>query len=257
MKNILIAISLASVLVFACFFTFSLLGFTKENAINISGVMVAFFVAIHQAIEKHENRSFKSKQRRIITIDHYGYPWYLMVIYGITLTWAISSAGALTSGVIGAALGFQIEQSIKVSLLYMFLFTQSGLYFTGRWVGIKSLGCGIWSVITIGLVHSIIENFLNWSFASDRAFSIFFGEIERSVWLLIMMMVGGWVIRVPLLIFGYWRGRRIRRVSYLRFLMKLIPDESKNAIIDLAFEEACILLAPSRANRSNTLDKSV
>ena len=257
MRNILIALLFTSVIILVCFFLCRFFGLPTENAINISGVMAAVFIAIHQTIEKLESKSQGVKKKNIVKIKQFGYPWYLMVIYGAISVWVISSFGAFTSGVIGAAIGFSIEISLKASILYMFFFTVVALYLIGRWVGVKSLSFGVTTVLLVGLIHSFIENFANWYFSPDHVYSLFFGGIERNIYFLFITIIGGWFIRAPVLLIGYWRGKQIRQVAYFQYLINVIPDESRDTIFELAHEEVCNLITHKGGNRSNVSTKDL
>lgn len=37
---------------------------------------------------------------------------------------------------------------------------------------------------------------------------------------------------------GYWRGRKYRLSKYLHYLLGVLPEETRDTVIDLAFDEA-------------------
>jgi hypothetical protein len=45
------------------------------------------------------------------------------------------------------------------------------------------------------------------------------------------------IIVVPGLI-GYWRGQRQRLSKYLDYLLSVLPQQTRDTVVDLAFEEA-------------------
>ena len=57
--------------------------------------------------------------------------------------------------------------------------------------------------------------------------------------------------RVPFLIcaglIGYWRGRKYRLSRYLHYLLDVLPAETRDTVIDLAFDEARKIRLPKAA----------
>jgi len=45
------------------------------------------------------------------------------------------------------------------------------------------------------------------------------------------------VLMVPALL-GYWRGRKLRLSKYLYYLLGVLPKETRDAVVELAFDEA-------------------
>ena len=239
MKNILIALIAAAMMVFVSFTLLRLSGVSKGLAMNACGVVAAVFVVIHQELEKRKatkNQIFVTKS--IVQFDSFGTPWYLMIIYGTILTFTASSLGGGTSGALGGAMGLDIEHSLIVSTVYMFFFTLIGHYFVGKWIGVKCIGLGVWTAILVAFLHSAIENSLTWAFASDGAFSLYFGDSPRSTWFVVVLIVSGSLIRIPFVALGYWRGRHSRLSAYFQYLLKQVPMETRNTIVTLAYDEA-------------------
>jgi hypothetical protein len=243
MKNILIALVCTIILVSVCFIILASLGATKEAAIQASGSVASVFVAVHSLLQKRGDKGMPvSMSKTIVQINHFGLTWYKMLVYGTIIVFSISSFGAFTSGAIGGFIGLPLDYSLKMSMLYMVLFTLGVLYFVGRWIGVKCLEFGLGVVILISILHSAIANFMNWHFENDTTWSVFFGEQKRSLWFLSVIIVGGSVIRFFPIAIGYWQGRQSRLSVYFRYLIHRVPKETTDTLIDIAYDEACSLV---------------
>jgi hypothetical protein len=111
------------------------------------------------------------------------------------------------------------------------------VFFVGRWVGRRGIANGLMAVFLIGLVARIGASLLDVAVLSRDELTLFFGDGFTAL-PIVGQMASGVVLFFVLGALGYWRGRRQRLGSYLGYLLVNVPDASRHAIVDLAFEEA-------------------
>jgi hypothetical protein len=161
-----------------------------------------------------------------------------MIVYGTAVLWCLVQAGGL------AVLVF-LPRADDLTGMLAILVQMSNLvivvaaYFVGRWVGTR---CSQRGVITICLIAALAATSLvvadTLLFAPDEAYTGVFKQERFGVRdnLTRIGRILPFTI-VPLFI-GYWRGRKQRLSKYLHYLLGVLPAETRDVTVELAFDEA-------------------
>jgi hypothetical protein len=96
----------------------------------------------------------------------------------------------------------------------------------GRWIGTRCARRGVVAILLIGPLASAIYISIN--------FSVNKMEFQRILYEFANETCIFWGAGL----FGYWRGHRHKLSAYLHYLMRVLPAETREAVVELTFEEA-------------------
>jgi hypothetical protein len=229
MKNI--ALSVLIVLVFGAVLvaTLSMFEVTKEAAKPIVGGFPLAIPAVHQLLQKSGSRlSLSATKRGVVSLQGYTMPVVMLALYGFLILLSTSEIMGFLTGFAGAAAGVTAGNALYINLLAI-IPQMIVAYFVGRWIGVRSKSKGLFATLAV-------------------AFSVPFIDLAGAVLLsitgkhtmgefLIMLLISAIKYAVPA-VFGYWRGRVIQLSRYLAYLLRALPQESRDALVNLASDEA-------------------
>jgi hypothetical protein len=120
----------------------------------------------------------------------------------------------------------------------MLMFTILTAYLVGRWVGTRCSRHGVGTILLIALLTAIGSVAIDVLTVPDEDYKELFKN-ERADFLPILVRITGttFTMSVSALI-GYWRGHRPRLSKYLNYLLGILPAETRNTVVGLAFDEA-------------------
>lgn len=249
MKNVIISVLVVGLLAAAVAAALSISEFTKEAAKPIAGSLMAAIPAVHQLLQKSGSRlSLSARKRGVVSFHGYAMPVVMLALYGILIMFSVPFLVGFVKGFAeGFAAGFAgvaLEKAPKIdfSIIRPFIIIAQLIvaYFVGRWIGIRSESKGLFAILAIAFFVPFI----------DLVRGLFLegpGQIGK---FLIILLVGVVKIGVPA-VFGYWRGRVIQSSRYLTYLLRALPQESRDALVNLASDEAK-RLASSGASQLGT-----
>jgi hypothetical protein len=254
MKSFYIALLLAfttSLLIFAVLVTVLDAAYIPAIA-PLSTAPLASVTPIAEALERRWARESLASHRpsAIATIDEFAIPWPLVVAYGSVAIMALMHiSSAIAGGYAGLAVGFLNQDQnldlspiviVRLGALYnTFLGTlilMIGSFFFGRWVGRRCRSKGVLSIILMVLGAS------GMSLAISMALrDVLFDESTAEAMYDVINFSFGAVKSILVLfatLIGYGWGRRQRVAKYMAYLLRVLPLETRVALIDLAYEEA-------------------
>ena len=246
MRELGIAFIITSVASLGLFSILSLvLQFDDHVAEGMAGMP---FVATHhicEMLERQRIRRVPAEKRGelISSYEGYGISWPLATAYGVMLFVGIMAAMSVYS-VIGleiiggsrrGALGYSIGiVNIPVLLL--------AYYFVGIFIGSRCMRRGFVAILLIGLIGSMAVRALDFSLLSAEEFVQMWGN-EKSLEIFCEFLLSGCLFFwVPGLL-GYWRGSRLRLSRYLAYLLHVLPKDTRQTLVTLAYSEAQTLAA--------------
>jgi hypothetical protein len=216
-----------------------------DSALNVAktmgSVIIASFPVIGEFIERQEGRKNLAAKTRNPIYDFRGFQigWPLMVLYGTIIAVVVFELGGFIVGFIEGFYSAVVEIAYKADaskiqhdelrwsyVIVNFLVSIYGSYLVGRWVGARCARQGVVAIILIGAFASAIDIAINWSRVSPELSSI------------VQMFVGRACIFWAAGFLGFWRGHRQKLAKYLHYLLRVLPAETRETVIELAFEEA-------------------
>jgi len=210
----------------------------------LAGAVITAFPKVAEFLEQQESRKSLAAGRRAPVYDFRGFQiaWPLMVVYGTVVLWGVTQAAAGFAGLmLGSMLSFEGENAPKAAFAASVPATMIailGSYFVGRWIGARTSRLGIVTMLLIAsltsaaavgidvlmLSHGLYKNLYGSEWLA------FFGILTRITVISFMMIVPGLI--------GYWRGQRQRLSKYLDYLLSVLPPQTRDTVVELAFEEA-------------------
>jgi hypothetical protein len=182
---------------------------------------------IAQALERDEGRKSVAAGRRKAVYDFRSFTiaWPLMLVYGTAALLGGANLGSFLVGFLGAG-----SQASLIPFLFV-------TYLVGGWIGTRCSQYGLGTLVlvvfcTVGL-GGAAETFL----FSDETYKQYTG-VER----MSSKVVLAAAIELPLLLVaglvGYWRGYKNRLSIYLAYLLSVLPPDTRDSVVELAYEEA-------------------
>ena len=110
-------------------------------------------------------------------------------------------------------------------------------FFVGRWIGARVARHGIPVLFAVAACATILIRTLDPLVMSAADFKSMFGN-AASLQFLAVQSATLFVIFLPGMLLGYWRGRKRRFSNYLQYLLAVLPPATSNVLVDLAYEEA-------------------
>jgi hypothetical protein len=113
-----------------------------------------------------------------------------------------------------------------------------GGYFVGRWIGTRCSRHGVVTMLLIAFLTAVGSIAMDVVLLTDETYLAAF-DAERLAPSFLLSRIASitLIFLVPGLL-GYWRGRKHRLSKYLHYLLGILPEETRDTVIDLAFDEA-------------------
>ena len=168
-----------------------------------------------------------------------------MVLYGALALWTLGqAAGGLAGLVLSVVLQPYHDGPPPARLLLAMavigptMLTIFAAYFVGRWIGTRCLRRGIVAIVLVAVLTAVGAVAVDVLATTDEYYrEMFDAERLSPAHILTRVALVSFNILVPGLI-GYWRGRKLRLSKYLHYLLGVLPAETRDTVVDLAFEEA-------------------
>jgi uncharacterized membrane protein YtjA (UPF0391 family) len=250
MKNaalsVLIVLGLGAVVVA----TLSMFKVTEEAAKPFAGILPLAIPAVHQLLQQSGSHlSLSPRKRGLVDRRGYALPLWMLALYGVLIVLAVFELMSGLTGIAGTSAGLAKEKLAYVGTPGL-IPTMMVAYLVGRWIGVRSQTKGLFVVLAVAFFVPFIDRVLALAFMSREDLSAYFHSTNTTELLLVAIVEMGVLIGVPA-IFGYWRGRVVQLSRYLGYLVRALPEESQEALVDLASDEAK-RLASNSASQSGT-----
>jgi hypothetical protein len=122
-------------------------------------------------------------------------------------------------------------------------------YVVGKWIGARCERKGWLAVVIAALFVPVFDRTLSFIFYSREELSVFLHASSTvELFFLPVAIIGSLFGLVCLL--GYWQGQTTQLSRYLTYLLRALPEASRDTLVHLAYDEAT-RLAPARAKTSS------
>lgn len=196
---------------------------------------------LRDSLDRLGNGQSGQPRHLILSIGGYALPAPRLLLYGLLMQYGIMQFSSAFAGVVDA-LDQSHRQVLPNIAIFGYLINVPGMFFIGRWVGRRAATHGVITVLGIAVLVRVLGT------AGDLVYLRFFpdsftdaGPLSDlfSSFLIITAQIGAGVMLLSAAgLLGYWRGTRQRLGNYIAYLLRSVSDETKAAIVDLAFEEA-------------------
>lgn len=209
-----------------------------------AGIPMLVFPKVAEFLEQQQGKKGIAAGKRTPVYDFAGFQvaWPLMVVYGTIVLWSVGQATAGILGLLFAAVtAVDAEVAVKSAVMWTVpatLMTVVGSYFVGRWVGSRISRRGIVTVLLIALLTAAAAVGIDVLFLSDKAYRDAYGSERLVLFDVLRRVTLISFIVMPGLLIGYWRGHKQKLSKYLHYLLGVLPPETRDTVVELAFEEA-------------------
>jgi len=210
-----------------------------RGAATVGGLPMLAFPKVTEFVEQQQGKKNLATGKRTPIYDFRGFQiaWPLMVVVGTLVLWSV---GQLVGGTATAILIEAAGHMPKASQIAIFSGAASilGAYFVGRWIGTRCSRRGVVTMLLAAFFAAIASVAMDVALLSDEQYRTAF-DAERLALpeLLSRIAVITLLFLVPGLL-GYWRGRKHRLSKYLHYLLGVLPAETRDTVVELAFDEA-------------------
>jgi len=192
---------------------------------------------LKEYLEREEGRTnlAAGKQKPIYDFRAFQIAWPRMVVYGFIVLVGLAQA---TSGVTGILLAHMELPFSNAVLITSGIIAYVAAYFIGRWVGTRCSRRGVVAILLIALLYAAFQIATDLLILPEEVYTELF-RIERLTFghILLRFLVVTVIISALALI-GYWRGQKHRLSKYLNYLLGVLPAQTRDTVVELAFDEA-------------------
>jgi hypothetical protein len=232
--------------------TFVLLNFlaTPEGfSIPLSTMLLGAFPYVHEAIEKRPRRIAAAAQApRTVGLRGFNIPWFQALLYATAIAFTVNMASAFATAFVFEASG-EIEDTytLVAALIPVVLPVAAILtsFLIGSWVGLRSdrlaylvSAVSIYvALLAVELVFVMIDPNLISELDTDSSFSGVVGAMFGP-FVLTLVALPSVVLSVIAALIGCRRGRRSRLSAYVAHLLGALPEDTRETLVQLAYDEA-------------------
>jgi hypothetical protein len=222
-------------------------------ATGLAGLSMAAFPKVAESLEHREGRKSVAGGARARVYDFRGFQiaWPVLVAYGTVVLWGVVQAfGFIIGFAFGTATGQAVTaralQGLAIAIIAVMIVAA---YFVGRWIGSRTSRLGIAAMLLISPLFAVTNIATDVLLLPGELYRDAMGSEPGAFFGLLWRIIGiSLVIMVPGLI-GYWRGQKQRLSKYLHYLLSVLPPQTRETVVELAFEEAQKVSAVARDAR--------
>jgi hypothetical protein len=224
-----------------------LLGLDDHVAEGVAGLP---FIASHHVCEmlerEHARRAPPEKRAEsIYTFAGFAMSWKWAVILGTMTLFGVMELASGYAGMTVALIGSSEEMLVSKMAPITIPVVVVANYLVGRMIGTRCASHGLATIVLVGLIGSGITRVFDFSILSGSVLRTALGEPATLDVFLIAWLGGAALFWVPGFI-GYRRGRRRRLGRYLTYLVGVLPKDTRETLVSLAYSEAQSLVSRTR-----------
>lgn len=257
MKNyvsLLAAVIVAILIYSSCI----LLGVDREIASGAAGLPLVALPKVYEEMERRrsqrDNSEGTSSTAGIRSFDRFSISWPLVVLYSTAAMFGLFNIISFFAGIILGIMSnlgqFDLtKMQITAPGLIAFPVMTIAVYCIGRWIGSRCSKNGALALISTVLLCIFMLKATDYLFSDRETLMQLYGtERELSSFANKVLMPGlsAFLIFSGIGLVGYWRGKRRRLTEYMRYLLNVLPQHTRETLVNLAFEEAQMLASPHR-----------
>jgi hypothetical protein len=204
---------------------------------TLAGLPILAFAKVAELLEQEKGKKNLAAGTRAPIYDfrEFQIAWPFMVLYGTILLFAIAEVAGF---IVGVATSLELEQATRLLPLTAFPASMLGMYFVGRWIGARCAQHGLIAIMLIAILVSIALQAADELVIPDEAYRTMFHRERMDVEALLGVLAFRVFFFAVAGLLGFWRGHKQKLSKYLHYLLGVLPIETRDAVVDLAFEEA-------------------
>jgi hypothetical protein len=221
-----------------CYLGLDAVGVSSDVAKTVSLVALGAFPKLREALLEIEAAKSSGAPPGLRPLDEYELTRTRCLLYvaavGFSLMTFISGLGGVLAGLISTGL----EHAATSAGLLVLMLGYPVLFLCGRWLGQRCRATPFLVALAAAAAIKTLGVLFDLALMSPEAFQELFGfSMSDPYTHAIRWLLGFCLFAVPLLL-GVLVGRRQRLNVYLAYLLRKLPVDSRNALVELAYEEA-------------------
>jgi hypothetical protein len=275
MRNLVFAVAITFGASALLFLVATVVGLPAEAAKGVAGVPALAIKSIYDFLETQSAKRNLAHAKSLVSFEEFAmHPLSLFILAVILYMGILAVTTFLTGFLVAFAVprNSEFARSQPVSLLNVISVTALplnviGIGYVGRWIGYRSrplrgLAVAIATVVIGGSASLLLSfttvliehklTFIN-DILTDQVLETFTGGTNTitlkmfvyyfigSTWAKSIMFL--YIISIAL---GVWWGLRRQLARYLVFILKVLPQETREAIVEIARDEALRISTPGR-----------
>jgi hypothetical protein len=197
--------------------------YEKDLPRAVAAFTLGLITYIHQLLMgKKRKLSFTALPSEVTKFEQYTLPWYIMIVYGTLMVYAVSGLGTLLVWTAGEITGFFFSRTI---VIFNTIFVAIAFYFVGSWIGSRG-DRHRW-------LTSVVIVFLFQGVATTVA--VLLGSISISMITLTLLTTSALFLVTAII--GLWMGHRMRYPKYLHYLLEFLPHHERATVIELTYDK--------------------
>jgi hypothetical protein len=190
-----------------------------ENGIPraLAGFLLLFFPYLHQRLEGKRRANFSHLPDGIVPFEAYTLPWYILLVYGVLLAFAMAGVSVFVIWLIGLVTGFFITRVISI---FAWIILLIAFYYLGFWSGARNTHNPFFIAVGTVLGYSILELFVSILLKIDSPLRSMFGLIAFLILFLVAALTGARA------------GARRRLSNYVHYLLNALPEQARQTVVD-------------------------
>jgi hypothetical protein len=247
MRNIIFAVVIALGAGAILYLLATVLGFPGEVAKGAAGLPALVIQKVYELLEANSAKRGLAKTglNLAMSVDEFSiHPLSAFLFSFIGWFGVILFTGALMGMCVGMAAGvsnIDLEKSQPKLFASLIIFTAIPLRFIaaiyiGRWIGTRSRRYVFAIVIASIALGSIVGYLVSLWMLSEDEFKIV--ADERGAVAQFITLLPDVVIYIIFAALGFWFGQRQKFTYYLAFIMRILPQEPRKTIVEMAEDEA-------------------
>lgn len=218
------------------FYGLTNLGFDNLAA-QLAPALIALIPYIREFLEKTWWTDQNLTTAPVLSLRDFGLSPQRMTLYGTLIIFGAMQFGSALGGLSVIALGeTRNPQKLYIIGAVANLVQLPIIFAVGCWIGRRCASYGIVVVLLTSFFARLFATLFDiWLLTPDKMGALLGSSVTG---LRVALSVTGGTILLALITgVGYWRGKRQRLAAYLSYLLRSVTEETRQAIVDLAFQE--------------------
>lgn len=211
-------------------------GAPTEVSASVCTALMGFVPQIRDSLEKMA-AAVPLRSVNIVPFDSYGLNPARMVFQGGFWLFAVMNLNGVFAGIAYAITSATLDELGNLIGLFAFGLVLPFCVILGHWIGRRCMSNGLLATVGMVLLARIVNSFFDHWLLDAELYSAIYGE-GKGAWVIMKQSAFALAWLTPFVLLGYWWGRKKRLTSYMSCLLRKLPDDSRIALLQLAYEEA-------------------
>jgi hypothetical protein len=259
MRNIIFAVAIAIGASALLFLLSTAVGVPADAAKGVASLPPFAIKNIHDFLETQSAKRMLGHTKSMVSFEEFEMrPLSVFILAVIMFVGVMNFLAVLAGYLVALAMSSheraQLQGSSILNLIAVTALPLNviGISYIGRWIGhrsrpLRGLAVAIASIV-VGLLAVILSNaalapVVNTISPTDNVFVEMMKQNEGSISEILFRVISNGPFEVTGILYiitialGIWWGRRTRFLRYLAFILKVLPPETRQAIVEIARDE--------------------